>query len=401
MSILLKLGESLLAIGGFSYFYFKLILPNFAFKLKIFLIYSLGILGLILIKDKHLLWIEYLLIFSLIFFLGKVRKIKFKKFLFYFFISFLYGFLLSIFLIILFAKISTFFNIPFRFDNFTISYINLAISLILFILAKYTKLIHFINFFYENNYFDYILVVIILIIIFGFKKGLLLIFSIMFLIGIFLKYKVREKEINKYLKILKTNNEFYLKKEDESRILKHNLIARLLSIKSVSNDKAKILIDDLIKEYNKSINISYKITRIPFGLEGIIYEQTCNYLNKIDIKIYNNIKSNIYEILPPRKYNVLVEKLVILLDNAIEACLNSEEKVLIINLEEDINDITLEIKNTFSNLIAIDELGFKNYSTKGKMHGIGLFSILRDKEVLLKIKIVNNFFIAKITTHKK
>ena len=103
----------------------------------------------------------------------------------------------------------------------------------------------------------------------------------------------------------------------------------------------------------------------------------------------------------PRRYNVLVEKLVVSLDNAIEASLNSKNKVVIINLYDDEDNIYIEIKNSFAHNLDIDNLGNLNYSTKGKRRGLGLFSILRDNEASLKVKVVNNYFISLISTKKQ
>ena len=97
----------------------------------------------------------------------------------------------------------------------------------------------------------------------------------------------------------------------------------------------------------------------------------------------------------------MVEKLIASLDNAIEASLNSKNKVVVINLYDDENNIYVEIKNSFAHNLDIDNLGKLNYSTKGKQRGLGLFSILRDNEASLKVRVVNNYFISIITARKQ
>ena len=64
------------------------------------------------------------------------------------------------------------------------------------------------------------------------------------------------------------------------------------------------------------------------------------------------------------------------------------------NIED--NNIIMDIKNTFSADLNVEDLGKINYSTKGKRHGLGLFSALRDNEVNMSMKIVNSLFITKI-----
>ena len=83
-----------------------------------------------------------------------------------------------------------------------------------------------------------------------------------------------------------------------------------------------------------------------------------------------------------------------------ESCFNSYEKLLIINLSEEKNHITIEIKNTFAGDIDLDSLGVKNYSTKQKNRGMGLYSIFRNKEVSVTVKVVNNWFVNKLEVMK-
>lgn len=93
--------------------------------------------------------------------------------------------------------------------------------------------------------------------------------------------------------------------------------------------------------------------------------------------------------------------MVISLDNAIESSLNSIEKLLVINLFATDTEVIMEIKNSFDNSLNIDEIGTLNYSTKGSKRGLGLFSIFRNKEANVKLKIVNNLFVVKISAKKK
>lgn len=229
----------------------------------------------------------------------------------------------------------------------------------------------------------------------------LVLFLILFVFIILIRYKRNFYEIDMYLKNLKENNDFYIRIEDENRIFKHNLMAKLSSIKSVSNRKAISLIDDFVIKTNKNISYSKKVKNIPYGLNGIIYQKTYPYLEDINFKITNKIDFDIFKVLKPRRYNVLVEKLVVSLDNAIEASLNSKMKVVVINLYSDIDNIYIEIKNSFAHNIDVDNLGTLNYSTKGKKRGLGLFSILRDNEASLNFKVINNYFISLISAKKQ
>lgn len=136
-------------------------------------------------------------------------------------------------------------------------------------------------------------------------------------------------------------------------------------------------------------------------MNGIIYQKLYPFLEKINVKVDTKIDFDVFEVLKPRRYNVLVEKMVIALDNAIESCLNSCDKLLILNLHSDDGNIIIEIKNTFSSDLNVDEVGMINYSTKGKRRGLGLFSAFRDKEAIMNVKIINNFFVTKIIAKRK
>ena len=76
--------------------------------------------------------------------------------------------------------------------------------------------------------------------------------------------------------------------------------------------------------------------------------------------------------------------------------MESHDKLLIVNLYFEDSNIIVDIKNTFSSDINLDEVGKVNYSTKGKKRGLGLFSALRDNEVEMSVKIINNWFVSKI-----
>ena len=160
-------------------------------------------------------------------------------------------------------------------------------------------------------------------------------------------------------------------------------------------------IDDFVIKNNKGMNYSKKMKTIPYGLNGIIYQKTYPYLEELNFKLSNKIGVDIFKLLRPRRYNVLVEKLIVSLDNAIDASLNSKNKVVVINLYDDEDNIYVEIKNSFAYNLDIDNLGTLNYSTKGKRRGLGLFSALRDNEATLKVKVVNNYFISIISARKQ
>ena len=210
--------------------------------------------------------------------------------------------------------------------------------------------------------------------------------------------KIKNLETKLFIKILKSNNDFYIKMVDEEKIFKHNLVNKLLAVRSVANDKAIKLIDNIISNYtNKSLFLS-KFKSVPYGLKGIIYEKTYKYRDKLNIKIDYEIEEDLFDILKPSKYNILVEKMGVLLDNAIEEAMKSHEKLLFINIVKNGEEINFKIINTFDGDLDIDKLGVKNYSTKGNNHGFGLFSIIRNANTSVSIEVKENKFISTLRT---
>lgn len=348
-----------------------------------------------------------------------ICKNPIKKIFFYVFVIWLYGMLVDLFAMLIYSLIHFIFNIDLYSNIFFAEHIvTFSIFVALVFIGNSKKMKKFTN----NLYYKIvgikfssvsILLFIISILIYGtvlflnidhLTTGLLISsFIVLFIITFILliKNKINSDENERYLKTLKENNDFYIKLDDENRIFKHNLTAKLLSIKSVSNEKAQSLIEDLINQYNKNVQFSKGIKVIPYGLNGIIYEKLYPYIKELTITIVNNIDYDIFEYLKPRRYNVFVEKIVVALDNAIESTKNSEEKILSVNIYDEDNKIVVEINNTFGNMIDLDNFGKKSYSTKGKRRGLGIFSALRNNEASMSVKIVNNMFVSKISAKKR
>ncbi len=402
---------------GVAYLYYKLTDADRKITPKICLLFIVGITLIALVKYYNITFvsaISYFLYFPFLFY--AIKYTSFTKFLFYLIIVWIYGVILDMIsmLFVLFLQYIFDFNIYSYVSRIILS----SIVFIMFIItARSTKFKTIVNNAYKKvqkiNYFDFALVSFAIFVFFvGFVIFLsldnmslsVLLMAVLFLLGLsfvlLIRVRVHLVENDIFLNLLKENNEFYLKIEDENRIFKHNLTAKLLSVKSVSDKKARKLIDDLIKSYNNNMDFSIQIKDMPYGLNGIIYEKIYPYIGKLHIKIYNKITFDIFKKLKPRRYNVFVEKMIIALDNAIESCMTSVDKVLVINLYFENNEIIMDIKNTFSADLNLEELGNINYSTKsngnGKRRGLGLFSALRDNEVKLSIKIINNLFVTRI-----
>ena len=404
--------SSLISALGVIFLYYKISSLKKCLNLLIILIILLGSFILSVSRYYDIMFlssISYFLFYPLVFYLLKKQTVK--SLVFFTLIIFIYGMILDSLSMLIISFILFVFN-----WHISISNLSLIMTFIVFIfmislahskcVKKFTN--EFFNAFQKINYPDFILVIFtIFVLLIGIVMFInldklsinfvlsILIFLIIFNFTFLIKYKLNSFETARFVEVLRKNNQFYISVDDENRIFKHNIVAKLLSIKSVSNHKARLLIDDLF-----NIDFNTHIENIPYGLNGILYQKIYPFLNNLEIKINNEIYYDIFEVLNPRRYNVLVEKIVISLDNAIEASLKSVDRILIINLYEENNYIVIEIKNSLVDSIDVDFLGSINYSTKKRNSGLGLFSAMRDKEVSMDIKIINDMFVSHLEAKK-
>lgn len=202
--------------------------------------------------------------------------------------------------------------------------------------------------------------------------------------------------------LLSKNIDFYIKRINEYRILKHNLKSKLNGLKTVSNKKSVPYINALIEEYNDRMVIPKDIMEVPNGLNGIIYEKVYEFNDKnLQIAVENKIRKEILKILTPKNYNLLCEALGITLDNALEAASKSKDKIVYLKFNESKENIIIKIMNTFSGSIDLDKLGTINYTSKKLGHGLGLFSLLSKDNLKINACIKNKFFINTILIPKK
>lgn len=296
---------------------------------------------------------------------------------------------------------------------------SLIIAIVFLCLGKSKKIINLINkikkYFLKINYFIFILVFVVLFYI-GLASYCLknintisvsttvLLISIFFLVGIlfFIYQQAQIIFLKENITLLTKNNEFYIERIDEYRILKHNLIANLNGLKSVSNKKTKVLINNLILKFQSIMKMPKDFKKLPSGINGIIFEKIYNIDSKeIKISVSNHIKNNIIEVVSARDYSLFCEALGVGLDNAIEAAKESKEKIIYIDIHDDDEKIILSIVNTFSGVIDLDELGNKNYTSKEKGHGLGLFSIFKFNAIKVSTYIKENKFFYQLKVNKK
>lgn len=202
-------------------------------------------------------------------------------------------------------------------------------------------------------------------------------FIIVVSICVYTNYKSMQ-EINKIDTLL----EFIAKYEkaiDKDRINRHEMLNNLLLLRSFKNRNSKEFeetINDLIETYNnKNIKPIKNVFTLPQGLKGIIYYKmkdaemdNINFNVKISPKVASVIKK-----INNKDYTKLCKIIGITLDNANEAAKVSKKKLVLVEAYEINKEVHIVISNTCKNKVDLENIDKKNYSSKGKKRGLGLY----------------------------
>ncbi len=241
----------------------------------------------------------------------------------------------------------------------------------------------------------------------------LIAFAVYFTICIFLvllysssnsQKKLLDQQTNEYTQLIEYTT-IVEKLYDDIRNQKHDFMNILFSLKGYMDNEQydelkKYYYDFVLKEYKeKQPNLyicSLDLIQNP-GLKGILSYKLAKAIND-GLKVYVNIFSKI-KIYGIRNLD-LCKVVGILIDNAIEASLESEQKEIHIGIEKEGDTASVIIANTYLNEPNINCIFLHGYSTKDKNRGLGLFNV---KETLshypavqLKTSINNNTFFQEL-----
>lgn len=238
---------------------------------------------------------------------------------------------------------------------------------------------------------------------------LFLFFALLIYLILYNRYMVT-KEVKKTVELLNAIT-VYEKRIDEDRIIRHEMLNNLLTLKSFSDknsdDFDKTLDEFIMSCSNKSVGIK-NIYKLPTGLKGMIYYK----INSLDNKKYNynvNISKQVNIKLEKENYKEyisLCKILGIVLDNAIEACEKTKERFLTIDIYNEKGNVVIDIENSYKDKIKdINKLYSKNYSSKGNNRGLGLHvakMLLKNSKYLeMHQEIMNNIFVTRIFIKQK
>lgn len=291
------------------------------------------------------------------------------------------------------------FNLMFkRMTNIFNEKVNYFLFTILFLSFLGFYIISYYNFFRksaENFMFSFVLFCIFMILL-------------VLLISEFFKIKTKDEEQKQFLKIM-GDYEIILDKTRENR---HEMINNLLVLKGEKNKNSRRyndILDELIKQYDTNKMSSYSgLYKLPNGLKGLVYYKIARIKNN-DVNFRTIISDKMYDEfnnLDTKIYYKVCKIMGILIDNAVEASINSKEKTLLIYIYEQCNgNIVISIENSYNALLDIHDINKKGYSTKGKNRGLGLFIANRtiEEEKLLRLRqyVFESTFISELKIIKE
>ena len=234
---------------------------------------------------------------------------------------------------------------------------------------------------------------------------------IIFIGGFYIKKSDNNKLKHKYNDQLKYSNIYKNEVNSKGKLL-HEYSNQLLVLKGMlnRNKKASEYIDELLDKYNhkiendwifktKSINSNAIDNFITLKVAEMINDGILVYLN-VDKslenkKLWKSVEMNL---------NDTTQILGVLLDNAMQATKNINERQILIDVIDDKDNIEFCIGNTYCNNIDFESIGKDNYSTKGKNHGFGLSlvdDIVNENDIFMLDKEINGkFYIQKLLIKK-
>ncbi len=201
-----------------------------------------------------------------------------------------------------------------------------------------------------------------------------LIFLIAILLYQYFKRKTAEDE-KQQLQALMHEYENVLNQTSENR---HEMLNDLLILRSIADKNSSEFtrtLDGIIRQYDtKKFKKYTSLAKLPTGVKGMIYYKIA-FINENEINfdtVVNGVDYAKFEAMDKELYYKVCKILGILMDNAIDACVDSDKKKLVVSVYTENEDLCVEIDNSYSGIVDTDEIKKKGYTTKGKNHGYGL-----------------------------
>lgn len=195
-------------------------------------------------------------------------------------------------------------------------------------------------------------------------------------------YHKNKTTLEEQKNLLKIMGEYELILEKD-RINRHEMLNNLLVLKTYKDKSSKQyeeLISDIVDEYSSKKTKTYRsLYKLPKGIKGIVYYKMSDITEK-GINFESEISKFVYKYfdeMDSKLYYKICKIVGILLDNAIEACMLTERKLVILEIYNDDNNITILIQNSTKIPVNLNDINRKGFSTKGINRGLGLYLVDR------------------------
>ena len=159
---------------------------------------------------------------------------------------------------------------------------------------------------------------------------------------------------------------------------RHEMLNDLLILRSIADKNSSEFtrtLDGVIRQYDtKKFKKYTSLAKLPTGVKGMIYYKIA-FINENEINfdtVVNGVDYAKFEAMDKELYYKVCKILGILMDNAIDACVDSDKKKLVVSVYTENEDLCVEIDNSYSGIVDKDGIKKKGYTTKGKNHGHGL-----------------------------
>lgn len=205
---------------------------------------------------------------------------------------------------------------------------------------------------------------------------ILIFLSLLIAILIYQYFKRKTAEDEKQqLQALMHEYENVLNQTSENR---HEMLNDLLILRSIADKNSSEFtrtLDGIIRQYDtKKFKKYTSLAKLPTGVKGMIYYKIA-FINENEINfdtVVNGVDYAKFEAMDKDLYYKVCKILGILMDNAIDACVDSDKKKLVVSVYTENEDLCVEIDNSYSGIVDKDGIKKKGYTTKGKNHGYGL-----------------------------
>ena len=198
------------------------------------------------------------------------------------------------------------------------------------------------------------------------------------IIIIFLEYYqiLNSKKMEDNYNVLLTYIEKYEKEIVEKRKIIHDYKNQLIVINGYLDNKKKLkeYVKEIIKEQkNISNNEMIKnIDKLPSGIKGLVYYKLSQINEKTIINIEVNGPIDKFNNFDSKQTKDILKIIGILLDNAIEATIETVDKYIELSFDMQENEFDITILNSCKEKVDVSIISNLEYSTKGKNRGYGL-----------------------------